>query len=108
MKARPDLEQLAAEASPGVLADVLTRLRWEQYGGQVASYSRWRSYNEASRLVLPLNTEAADFSELLREAVYLLTTVEPRALELLRSAEARQSEGDELKFRKDVPTRLGG
>lgn len=93
---------------------LLEQTGWERRGGRPGSYSRWvlptvAGVTEPASVIIPLDRRNADFTELLEEALsrlrQLASTHRPWAMPVLR--ELTHAPGDELRFRKNIPTTRG-
>jgi hypothetical protein len=108
MISRKELEDVAAIVTPQLLSGVLERRGWLNYGGQEGLYARFRpGRSSQERLLVPLNDDAPDYRELLRDAVFQLAAISAEGFDALRDIENRAIAGDEVKFTKDVTTTRG-
>ena len=101
------LRELSADTTPARVAALLTRLGWEQYGGQRGLYSRWRLGGNGIRLILPLDRDTADFQDLLTQAIFKLATQTSREDLLTRALSQNLRADDLIRFSKDVSTVAG-
>jgi hypothetical protein len=96
--------------SPEQLTQILTRDGWQVYGGRPDMYSRWRSSEseDATTLVVPVNEQMADYSQLLKQAVKSVVWSGSEAgrilLQILQSA---RFPGDAIRFRRETSTLSG-
>lgn len=118
-----NLEQLKAQG-PERISEFLVRHGWERHGGREGIYERLRfKKDEKSKrdpdpinalhgpdridLIMPLDQSWADYDELLSELLLRLATFTPEIARIMRKELLERSPGDQLKFKKDVPTIKG-